>query len=102
MRYGAIGNIAGALVTDGESHGLYSANGTVGAQIRAIKELDYACSRGSILILHSDGLTTRWRLTDYPGLARRHPSVIAGVLYRDFRRGRDDVTVLVARARERH
>jgi hypothetical protein len=27
----------------------------------------------------------------------RHPSLIAGVLYRDFSRRRDDVTVLVAR-----
>ena len=27
----------------------------------------------------------------------RHPAVIAGVLYRDFNRGRDDVTVVVAK-----
>ena len=33
-----------------------------------------------------------------PGLPRRHPSLIAGVLYRDFTRGRDDVTVLVVAA----
>jgi hypothetical protein len=32
----------------------------------------------------------------YPGLLARTPSLIAGVLYRDFNRARDDVTVLVA------
>jgi hypothetical protein len=49
-------------------------------------------------VLHSDGLQTRWRLDAYTGLARRQPSLIAGVLYRDFTRGRDDVTVLVVTA----
>jgi hypothetical protein len=48
-----------------------------------------------LLVLHSDGIATRWRLQDYAGLATRHPSVIAGVLYRDFHRERDDATALV-------
>jgi hypothetical protein len=39
---------------------------------------------------------SRWSLEDYPGLAARDPAVIAGVLYRDFSRRRDDVTVVVA------
>jgi hypothetical protein len=47
--------------------------------------------------MHSDGLATQWNLDQYPGLADRHPSLIAGVLYRDFARGRDDVTVVVAK-----
>jgi hypothetical protein len=49
--------------------------------------------------MFSDGLTTRWDLTAYPGLAHRSPALIAGVLYRDFSRRRDDVTVVVARER---
>jgi hypothetical protein len=48
-------------------------------------------------VLHSDGITTHWRLDAYPGLEQRHPSLIAGVLYRDFTRGRDDTTVVVAK-----
>jgi hypothetical protein len=51
-----------------------------------------------LLILHSDGLATRWDLSRYPGLALRHPTLVAATLYRDFTRGRDDVTVFVARA----
>jgi hypothetical protein len=49
--------------------------------------------------MHSDGLATHWNLDQYPGLSGRHPSLIAGVLYRDFTRGRDDVTVVVAKKR---
>jgi hypothetical protein len=47
----------------------------------------------------SDGLGTRWRLDAYPGLTARHPSLIAGILYRDHGRPRDDVTVVVSRER---
>ena len=47
--------------------------------------------------MHSDGLGTQWRLDRYPTLSQKHPSLIAGVLYRDFYRERDDVTVLVAK-----
>jgi hypothetical protein len=43
---------------------------------------------------------SRWDLKLYPALAQRHPSLIAGVLYRDYNRSRDDVTVLVAKSAE--
>ena len=33
----------------------------------------------------------------YPGLLERHPSLVAGVLWRDLARRRDDVTVVVAK-----
>ena len=42
---------------------------------------------GSLLVMHSDGLATHWQLDRYPGLAARHPALIAGVLYRDFTPG---------------
>ena len=37
-------------------------------------------------------------LDAYPGLAVSHPSLIAGVLFRDHRRGRDDASIVVMRA----
>ena len=40
----------------------------------------------------------RWDLERFPGIWGKHPSVIAAILHRDFSRGRDDVTVLVAKA----
>jgi len=47
--------------------------------------------------MHSDGLQGRWSFDPYPGLAERHPAIVASVLYRDFCRGHDDVTVCVVR-----
>ncbi len=52
---------------------------------------------GLVVILHSDGIGTSWSLDRYPGLAARHPALIAAILYRDGTRGRDDATVLVLR-----
>ena len=42
-------------------------------------------------------LASRWSLDQQPGLLARHPSLVAGVLYRDHTRGRDDVTVVAVR-----
>jgi anti-sigma regulatory factor (Ser/Thr protein kinase) len=97
IRYAGVGNITGSIIAGTESRGLFSHNGTVGLQIRKIQEFDYDWALGSLLIMHSDGLQSRWDLSSYPGLAQRHPAVIAAVLYRDFHRERDDVTVAVVR-----
>lgn len=97
VRFAGVGNIAGSVLTAEKSWSMISYNGIVGYQIRKIQEFVYPLPSQSLLILHSDGLATQWRVDRYPGLAARHPSLIAGVLYRDFKRGSDDVTVLVAR-----
>ena len=41
--------------------------------------------------------SSRWQIARYPGLPARHPSLVAGVLYRDWSRGRDDVTIVAVR-----
>ena len=64
-----------------------------------MQEFEYNWGPGSLLVLHSDGLSNRWSLDAYPGLVMRHPSVIAAVLHRDFYRGRDDATVVVVKER---
>ena len=99
LSFAGVGNISGSLrsAADGTSRGLFSHNGTVGVQVRKVQTFDYEYPHNALLILHSDGLQSRWSLDAYPGLAQRHPGVIAGVLARDFDRGRDDVTVAVIR-----
>ena len=42
-------------------------------------------------------LASHWDLGRYAGLTGGDVALIAGVLYRNFTRGRDDVTVVVAR-----
>lgn len=97
LRYCGVGNIASMIVANGATRHMVSHNGIVGQEARKITEFVYPWSADSLLIMHSDGLSTRWDIRSYPALLPRHPALIAGVLYRDFSRGRDDVTVLAAR-----
>ncbi len=95
LRFVGVGNISAALINAEKSRGLASHPGIVGGQYRKAQPFDYDEVNGQLLILHSDGLQSRWNLKDYPGLVHCHPAVIAAVLHRDFCRGRDDVTVVV-------
>jgi len=97
LAYAGVGNIAGALVADDKSRGLSSQNGTVGVTVRRTQTFAYDWPPRGVLVMHSDGLTNRWSLDAYRGLGSRHPAVIAGVLYRDCLRGRDDATVVVVK-----
>ena len=97
MAFAGIGNISGTLIDGEVTRKTVSHNGIVGHSVRSIQEFVYPCSRNTLVVLHSDGLATNWHLQAYPGLAEKHPGIVAAVLYRDFTRGRDDVTVVVAR-----
>ncbi|HEX6912237.1 MAG TPA: SpoIIE family protein phosphatase [Longimicrobium sp.] len=97
VRYAGVGNIAATLWAPGETRSLVSHNGIVGHEMRKVQVFEYPLPPQGLLVMHSDGVSTRWQLEKYPGLALRDPAVIAAVLYRDFCRGRDDATVVVAR-----
>jgi anti-sigma regulatory factor (Ser/Thr protein kinase) len=95
LRYCAVGNISGFLFTRERGQGLLTHNGIVGGQFHRSQQVELPFTDKALLVMHSDGLQTRWNLDQYPGLRVRHPAIIATVLYRDFSRVRDDVTVLV-------
>lgn len=99
VRFAGVGNIGGTINVRGERRGfgMVSQNGTVGHAVRKVQEYTYPWSRDGLLIMYSDGLGSQWDLERYAGISARHPSLTAGLLYRDYKRGRDDVTVLVAR-----
>ena len=97
VRFAGLGNISASIVSAFDSKSLVSYNGIAGHEMRKIQEFVYEWPREAMLVLHSDGVSSRWDLTRYPGLALRDPSVVAGVLYRDFCRGRDDALVVVVR-----
>ena len=97
VRFSGLGNISACIIAAGASRSLVSHNGIAGHEMRKIQEFSYDWAPGALLVVHSDGLSARWDLTKYPGLISRHPSVVAGVLYRDFTRGRDDALVVVVR-----
>ncbi|MET7965740.1 SpoIIE family protein phosphatase [Micromonospora sp. NPDC005305] len=99
LRYAGLGNIAAMIVAAGERRrGLVSLPGIAGHQRPSVREYDYPFPAGATLVMHSDGVTDRWDLADYPGLAGRAPLLAAATLLRDAGIRRDDACVLVARA----
>jgi anti-sigma regulatory factor (Ser/Thr protein kinase) len=97
--FAGVGNIVCRVEASATNRHLVSHNGTVGHTMRKVQEFAFPWPRGALLVLHSDGLGTHWDFGTYPGLTSRHPALIAAVLYRDYDRGRDDVTVVVIRNR---
>jgi anti-sigma regulatory factor (Ser/Thr protein kinase) len=97
--FAGIGNIAAVVINGVERRHLVSYNGIVGHEYRKVSEFSHPWKTRSVLLLLSDGIGTQWDLDRYPGLLARDPSLIAGVLYRDFTRRRDDATVVVLKDR---
>jgi hypothetical protein len=99
VTHAGLGNIAASIVSAAGDRQMVSLGGIVGHDVRRITEYSYPWPDDGLLVLATDGLQTQWDLARYPGLVTRSPALVAGVLYRDFNRGRDDTTVVVARAK---
>lgn len=99
LTYAGVGNISALVIGNGSQKNLVSHNGTLGAGValpRTTQEYVVPFTKNTLLVLYSDGLTSKVSLAGYPGYASRPPALLAGLLYRDFTRGRDDASVMVA------
>jgi hypothetical protein len=63
----------------------------------SVHEYTYGWDASGPILLYSDGIATHWSPDSYGDLFSRDPSLVAGVIYRDWTRGRDDATVVVLR-----
>ena len=97
LSFVGVGNISASVVAPGVSRSLASHNGILGQNMERVQEFTIPWNENSVLVMHSDGLASRWDLDRYPGIWSKHPAVVAALLHRDFARGRDDVTVVVAK-----
>lgn len=97
-QFGGVGNVDGRVLVNGETEYLVPQNGIIGHTLPVIRATSASWPAGASLVMHSDGISARWRADTYPGLYAAHPALIAGIIYRDFGRTRDDATVVVLRA----
>jgi anti-sigma regulatory factor (Ser/Thr protein kinase) len=97
VRFLGLGNVQGFVAWPGSVRNMVTQNGTAGVHAATPRVLRYPWKAGATLVLYTDGLTSRTSVDSYPGLLARSPTLVASVLYRDFVRGRDDATVVVAR-----
>jgi anti-sigma regulatory factor (Ser/Thr protein kinase) len=102
LEFVGVGNISAVLLrSDAGVRTLLSKPGIVGAGYRHRRLLGRHASMlpGTTLVLHSDGLSTRWIDRPWlPALLGHHPALIAGVLWRDARRTNDDAGICVVAA----
>jgi hypothetical protein len=97
VTYAGVGNISASLINGTSSRSLVSQNGTLGAVLpRVPQQYSYPIEQNTALLMFSDGLTTKVSSVGYPGLQHRHPALVAGVIFRDFSRKRDDATLMIA------
>jgi len=98
LTYCGVGNIAAKLISVNKAKSLVSYNGIVGHSIpnRTSNHM-IPWNSNDVLIIHSDGVVSRWELQKYPSILKNDPVIIAAVIYKDFCRKNDDVTVIVTR-----
>jgi anti-sigma regulatory factor (Ser/Thr protein kinase) len=97
VRFAGLGNVAGWIVAADRRQGLVSVPGIAGHQARKFRHYDYTIGAGAAVVLHSDGLSSRWDIRNLPGLTARDPLVIASVLLSEAGVHRDDAGVLVVK-----
>jgi anti-sigma regulatory factor (Ser/Thr protein kinase) len=93
--FGGIGNIAGVILADGTRKSMISVPGIVGHQAGTIRQFEYTAPPGAAVILHSDGVSSRWEPRSLPGLNAQDPLVVAGALLAEAGTRRDDAGLLV-------
>ena len=93
-----VGNISTRIYMGLENKTYTPYNGIIGHNIpRTLNPTIVPYSMHQILIMHSDGLRTRWNLNDLVSIIKQDPGLIAAALYKDNVRGNDDATILVAK-----
>lgn len=100
LRFAGIGNVGARLRTAGTWHPLLSRPGIVGVHRPAtLREQEADWTDDPLLILHTDGLPSRWTPPSGSGLPAADPAVTAAVTIRDAsspaRPVRDDTAVAV-------
>lgn len=99
LTFSGVGNITAQVYSGAaRSQHLVSVNGTAGHDALRLREFSYPWPADGMLVMHSDGLSSHTDVASRPRLALHDPSLIAGVLYRDFTRGQDDATAVVGKA----
>jgi anti-sigma regulatory factor (Ser/Thr protein kinase) len=96
----SIGNIEVRVFGSVEPMNFPVRRGIVGANAPNPAVTQHRWQPNHVLVLHSDGLTTRWRWEDFRDLRRASASVMARRLLQALAKNDDDATVLVVKGRD--
>jgi anti-sigma regulatory factor (Ser/Thr protein kinase) len=93
-----VGNIMVRMYSGIQYKNYMSYNGTVGLNIpNSLKASVFPIEKNQHLLMCSDGIKTRWDLTQYPTVFKYDNTILAAAVYRDHTRGNDDSSILIAK-----
>ena len=100
VRSTGVGNVVARVVSGLSDRSIVTQHGTVGMAMRRPQETTTALPPYALLVVHSDGIETRWHSDSIQRLLGSDPTLVAAVLMRDHHRSRDDATVVVVQCTE--
>jgi serine/threonine protein phosphatase PrpC len=92
-----VGNIEARLCKGSACEHLLARRGILGGNAPSPRVTKHRWHAGQVLVLHSDGLTQRWRWQDFADLGQQPATTIAQRLLRALAKTDDDATVVVVR-----
>jgi anti-sigma regulatory factor (Ser/Thr protein kinase) len=96
ITFTGLGNISARIIGYQQIKNFISHNGIIGYSIpNTLKNNEVKWIQNECLIIHSDGLKSRWDLTHLPNILNYDGSIVAASLYKDFSRDNDDLLVIV-------
>jgi anti-sigma regulatory factor (Ser/Thr protein kinase) len=89
-----VGNIATRIINGIDTKNYMAYNGIIGHNIpTTLKDTEIDWINGQTLIMCSDGIKTRWEHAKYPALLKFDLSILTAVVFKDFARFTDDMSV---------
>ena len=93
-----VGNIFTKMYTGIEFKNYMPYNGAIGLNLpSSMKASHFPVENNQHLIMCSDGIQTRWDLNKYPSIMKYDNTILAAAIYKDYSRGNDDASVLIAK-----
>lgn len=97
LAFASVGNIQARVFGNYEPMSFVMRRGVLGGNARNAVVTNHHWDSRSMLVLHSDGLSTHWRREDFSHLADKPASVIAQRMLQQFAKDDDDATVVVVK-----
>jgi hypothetical protein len=100
LSFASIGNIEVRMLGNPEWRNFVLRRGVLGALAPAARVTEHLWQRGTVMVMHTDGLKSHWDLEMFPGIVRTSASAAAHELLRVLAKPDDDATVVVVKDRQ--
>ena len=94
--FAGVGNVEARLWQPSKLERPITYRGIVGRSMPTVRAFRFALEPGWLLLLHTDGVSDRFDLTQAPGFPTRAPRTLAEAVLTRWGRPTDDATVVVA------